>query len=272
MKKDNIDFSRVYHSINYGDFKIIKEVASRNKKRYVLIEFISTGYQKEAMYKEVLKGCVKDPFYPSIHGVGYLGNAHKKGNEKLYNIWINMLGRCYDTKNSMYKSYGGKGCYVSDEWHCFENFLYDSKKLPGYNDKIENKNSKYELDKDLKSKKVKCYSKDTCVWILKDHNNRIHLIQSNIEKNYTSKYIGVIYDHRWNCYQVQINYKNKQYYLGKYTSEVAAANVYNYYARKLNIFSTLNKCPYMSIEQCMEYKTTKRKLKIDKIIEDMEDK
>lgn len=271
MKRNIIDFSRIYHSNNYGDFKIIKEVNPRKNKRYVLIEFINTKYQNEVSYTEVLKGCVKDPFYPKIFNVGYLGNAHKKGNEFLYETWLNMLSRCYNENCKAYKFYGEKGCYVCDEWHCFEKFLYDSKTLFGYNNMMKDDLSKYELDKDFKSKDAKCYSKETCVWIPKDDNNRLKIIQSNLNNDYTSEYIGVVYDHRWDCYQVQINYKNKQYYLGKYTSEIAAANVYNYYAIKLGISMTLNECAYMGIDECMKYKTTKRKLKIDKIIESMED-
>lgn len=87
-------------------------------------------------------------------------------------------------------------------------------------------------------------------------------------KNCTSKYFGVVFDKRYDSYQVQINYKGKQYYLGKYDSEEVAANVYNHYARKLGITITLNDCEFISFEDCMKAKKTKRKLKIDSIIQE----
>lgn len=260
MIRSEIDFNRVYESNNYGKFKIIREVNPRKGKRYVLIEFLETGYQNEVLYGEVLSKCVKDKYKPSIHGVGYLGNAHKKGNVRLYNIWVNILSRCYNANDINYCRYGMKGCYVAKEWHCFEIFLQDIKLIPGYDEMIHNNKEKYELDKDVRSNNQKCYSKDTCSWIKKDSNNRVHLVQANELFNYTSKYIGVVYDKRYGNFQAQINYRGKQYYLGKYTSEIAAANVYNFYAKQIGIKLTINDCPYMNIDECMKYKTTKRKI------------
>lgn len=264
MIKKEINFNIIYKSTNYGDFRILKESTTKNNKRYVIVQFIDTGYSYEVQCRAALKGCVKDPFRPTIFNVGYIGNAHKKGNEKLYNIWINILSRCYNDKNKVFAMYGAKGCYVDKTWHNFETFLNDVKTLPGYNDMICNPLDKYELDKDyLCNEQNKCYSKNNCMWLLKDTNNRIHLLQKN---NQTSRYCGVVYDKRYGCYQVQINFNGKQYYLGKYDSEEIAANVYNHYAKKLGISITLNKCKFISFEDCMNSKRTKRKLKIDSII------
>ena len=33
-----------------------------------------------------------------------------------------MHSRCYDTKSHRYHRYGGRGIYVCDEWHSFENY------------------------------------------------------------------------------------------------------------------------------------------------------
>lgn len=36
-----------------------------------------------------------------------------------------MLERCYNTKDSRYRYYGGRGITVDTPWHSFENFLSD---------------------------------------------------------------------------------------------------------------------------------------------------
>ena len=268
MKANKISSDTIFKSNNYGDFRILNDFYDNEKKRrYAIIEFVDTGYSYKVRYCEAIKGCVKDPFRPSIFNVGYIGNAHKKGNEKLYNTWLQIISRCYNSKDVVFDLYGGRGIYVDDRWHNFEYFLEDVCMLPGYNEMINNPNEKYELDKDyLSNKNKKCYSKTTCIWIPKDTNNRIHLVQNH--KNCTSKYFGVVFDKRFDSYQVQINYKGKQYYLGKYDSEEVAANVYNHYARKLGITITLNDCEFISFEDCMKAKKTKRKLKIDSIIQE----
>lgn len=52
---------------------------------------------------------------------------------RLYAIWINMKGRCFNQNRPDYKYYGGRGITVCDEWnHCFSCFEKWAK-LSGYN-------------------------------------------------------------------------------------------------------------------------------------------
>lgn len=261
MKSREIDFDKTYSSTNYGDFKIIAETERNpHQKKRVLIEFLDTGAKTEAFYDEVLKGCVKDVMRPSIFGVAYIGNAHKKGNEKLYNLWISMLSRCHNPRCNAYRFYGEKGCSVDKRWFCFENFLSDVKEIPG-NELLES-GGRIELDKDILqrgSKENKCYSKDTCMWISKDSNNRVHLVDSKKEKHHSSKYIGVCFDKRWGVFQAQINIDGKQVYIGKFTNEIAAANAYNYYAEQQGIEITKNDCEFMSKEEWESFRKKRGK-------------
>ena len=235
MKTREIDFDKTYSSTNYGNFKIIAEAERKPyQKKRILIEFTETGTKSEVSYDEALKGCVKDVMRPSIFGVAYLGNAHKKGNEKLYNLWISMLSRCYNPKNKAYRFYGEKGCYVNDRWLCFENFLSDIKRIPG--NELLKAEKKVELDKDILQRGMeenKCYSKDTCVWVSKDSNNRVRLVDSNKNNDYSSKYVGVCFDKRWGVFQAQINIDGKQVYIGKFTKVVAGDIYYKFYPHHL---------------------------------------
>jgi hypothetical protein len=150
----------VFESNNYGKFTIIKYTNSR----CVLIKFKSTGSEKTVGISEINDGKVKDDASPSVFGVGVFGNKkggmrgydsnHKKTKE--YELWTNMLGRCYGyRKDTCYDD-----CTVSDDWLYFDNFC------EWINDQdIDLSAIKYNLDKDLLSKGEKLYSKETCCLI-----------------------------------------------------------------------------------------------------------
>lgn len=44
------------------------------------------------------------------------GGGSSKSINRLYRIWINMKGRCYNSVNKAYKYYGERGIKVCDEW------------------------------------------------------------------------------------------------------------------------------------------------------------
>ena len=41
---------------------------------------------------------------------------HGFTNNPIYHVWSSMKARCYNKKNDMYKTYGGRGITVCDEW------------------------------------------------------------------------------------------------------------------------------------------------------------
>jgi hypothetical protein len=151
----------VHTSNNYGDF-IIKKY---NNAVSVEIEFISTGFNTMARAEYVRKGRVRDPLYPSMYGVGFIGvGKHEttlnRKRTKHCKTWINMFKRCcsesYHESNQEYI-----GCSVHPDWHNFQNFAkwFDDNYIDGY-----------QLDKDILIKGNKVYSPDTCRMIPKSLN------------------------------------------------------------------------------------------------------
>lgn len=62
--------------------------------------------------------------------------THGKSNTRLYEIWIGMKKRCYNSNCSAYESYGGRGICICNEWLSdFMNF-YIWAMGSGYNDNL----------------------------------------------------------------------------------------------------------------------------------------
>ena len=91
-------------------------------------------------WRNLEHGEVKNPFHPSIFGVGYLGvdengerlktMEHGKQTRE-YKLWQHMLQRCYSEKyHETHPTY--KNCTVCQRWLCFANFLEDISKIKGY--------------------------------------------------------------------------------------------------------------------------------------------
>ena len=90
------------------------------------------------------------------------GHAKAKGkHSRTYKIWTGMRARCSNPRLKSYKSYGGKGVHVCDQWNSFETFLADMGECPkGYSIERINPAGNYEPE--------------NCKWIplQEQHNNK----------------------------------------------------------------------------------------------------
>lgn len=166
--RTKLKVGQVINSTSCGAY-IITNITS-NK---TTVRFIDSGYEVETDNYIVSKGNIKDPLFPQVLGVGFLGIGKYKGklgpssgfnSTPEYNAWINMLQRCY------YDKYETRvqGCAVYDsvsvcnDWHNFQVFAewYTEKRKP-LDDTGQNRPS---LDKDIlsASKKANLYSPETC--------------------------------------------------------------------------------------------------------------
>lgn len=143
-----------------------------NRMKLFEIEFDEINgikYKSLVRKEDIIKGKPRNPFFPSVYGIGYMGIATKKGNDTQWSRWIKMLARCYSPTNPKYKTYGANGVRVCDRWLCFENYLADFSKLEGYD---EHNLRNIQLDKDTKIKGNKLYSPETCVFISASENSK----------------------------------------------------------------------------------------------------
>ena len=141
-------------------FKVIKYENANN----VLIEFQDEHkYRCYVETRNIKTGNIRNPYYPQVYGIGYLGNIdfQVKVNGKHikeYEIWSKMLDRCYSNKYPTYKN-----CTVCKEWQNFTNFYNWIIKQENYS---KLKSAKLQLDKDILSNgSNKIYSPNTCCLI-----------------------------------------------------------------------------------------------------------
>lgn len=125
-----------------------------------------------------------------------------------YRKWTSMLQRCYSSKcHAINPTY--IGCSVCNEWLTFSNFAlwFGSNNVEGWH-----------LDKDIKIKKNKIYSPNSCLFVPQSINK---LLNERTAKRGDWP-IGVYFHKRDRIFPAQIRIEGKLVYLGSYiTPELA---------------------------------------------------
>ena len=207
---------RVCKSKSSGDFKIVKYNDARN----VEIQFVNTGFEATAQLGNIRNGNVKDPYLPSVYGVGIAGAKYPSTINgvltKEYTLWCSMLKRCYsDGFKKQRPTY--EDCEVSESFKSYEYFYEWCHKQIGFS------NKDWQLDKDLLAKGNKIYSEDFCVFIPSD----INLLLTKREASRGEHLIGVCWHNTNKAFMAQVGKnKGKQEHLGFFKTELEAFNAY----------------------------------------------
>lgn len=255
-----IDFDKLYNSNNYGKFKFISIVGNINNHIRVIIEFTNTGNRKEVQLQNAFIGevCDDKATFRTPLKTKDADNPDKYIEYCIYGTWKNMMDRCFNIKSNAYKNYGYIGITVSDEWKIYDNFRKDVENLPQFN-KFYNNPRVYNLDKDYLQQNVpinkRVYSKETCMFLHYTDNCNLRTIEyKRNNPNLSSKYYGVfLYK---GLYSVNICINNNNIFLGAYTNEIVAANVYNYwseYYHNYELIRLYNDVPYIDKSEFIKY-------------------
>ena len=199
-----------------GDFKILKYNDSKN----VEIQFLKTGFETTANLQHIKSGNVKDPYSPSVHGVGVLGTKYPSTvngvQTKEYELWQSMLKRCYsDALKKKQPTY--EGCECSENFKSYEYFYEWCHEQIGFGD------DEWQLDKDLLTKGNKVYSESTCVFIPREINQI--LVKCTASRG--EHLIGVSWSKTNKAFKAMVSRsKGKSEYLGLFNTELEAYNAY----------------------------------------------
>lgn len=169
-------------------------------------------------YQNIKNGEIKNPYHPSVCGVGYNGIGIHIANKrnKVYSVWGNLLKRCYNKKQQL-KQPTYKGCTVATEWHNFQNFAewYHN----NYN--LEPIKS-WHLDKDILVKGNKIYSPETCCIVPREINVlfKVATIRNSLPRGVSINSRNV------NKYDSQIKTHGKYRLLGSFNTPEEAFQAY----------------------------------------------
>lgn len=169
-------------------------------------------------YGHFKRGQVKNPYYPSVFEVGFIGTKYpcykningKSTQLKEYNTWTGVLERCYDTKyKAKHPTYKDVTC--CPEWLNYENFYEWLHSQENFDKWLNGK--LWAIDKDILVKGNKIYSPDTCCLVPQVVNT---LFVANSKNKKSNLPIGVhkhINKFRVTC---STPYGNKGKHIGMY--------------------------------------------------------
>lgn len=194
-------------------------VLKYNNANSVLIKHEdSHGYTCITRSSQLRNGQVKNPYFPSVYGVGYRGVGPYKATSgsnptKAYYDWIGMLRRSYCTEYKKSKpTY--EDVYVDSQWHNFQNFAEWWANAPNSDRK------EFSLDKDLRKLGNKVYSPDTCSYVPVPVNSLLNN-HSNAPGEQSQ---GVRREGR--IYEAALSVNSKVHYLGSFSNPDDAQKAY----------------------------------------------
>lgn len=197
-------------------------VIGYNNNLDVLVEFIDYPYIVRCRLGCLRQGRVKNPYYPTYHGKGFLGEGkyNIEDDKDAYSLWRSMILRAYGERyHKLRPTY--RDVEVCNAWLNFQNFTewFYSQKFSRAVDEVGNF---YALDKDILVKGSKLYSPDTCSFVPRD----VNALLVKRDKKRGDLPIGVRYNKTGKRFCVGLSYFGKSITLGIYDSLESAFNVY----------------------------------------------
>ena len=200
---------------------------SSQKTRYGLY-LCSCGKKFKAIVKNVKNNATRSCGCYHIKRAKESNIKHGLARHRLYDVWNQMMQRCYRKTHKAYKNYGGRGITICEEWLNDFKAFYDWAMENGYKkgltiDRTNNDGN---------------YEPSNCRWVYRDIQNRNKRI---IQSNNKSGYKGVSFNKKQKKFMSQITVDSKVIYLGVFNDAKDAGEAYDSYIIKNNLEHTKNK-------------------------------
>lgn len=215
---------------NINNQGCLMKIVNYNNAHDIIVEFQDEYKARiKTEYGNYKKGNVKNPYYPSVYGVGIIGDKYQICNlnhTKEYKIWCSILQRCFDEK-AKEKWFVYNDVICCEEWLIFENFYNWLHEQDNFKQWLDGE--RWDIDKDILIKGNKIYSPETCLLI--PHNvNSLFTKSDRARGEYP---IGVVKHGRKYQASCQNTLNGKREYLGTYDSPQSAFKAYKKYKENL---------------------------------------
>ncbi len=220
------------YETNYNNQGCLMKIIECEDNVNIVVEFQDKYKAKvHTQYFNFKKGLVKNPYYPSVYGIGIIGTKYpvsincKKIKE--YNIWQSMLQRCFSTSYKE-KRIAYQDTICCEEWLNYESFFEWLHNQSNFDKWYEGK--RWAVDKDILIKGNKIYSPETCCLI--PQNVNCLFLKREAERG---KYpIGVRYRDNEGFIAVCRNpFLDKAVEIGCYSTPEAAFQAYKTYKENI---------------------------------------
>lgn len=209
---------------NLSNEGYLMKIVQYNHCKDIVVEFQDEYKARvHTSYRWFTLGTIKNPYHPSVYGVGIVGNKYQtfinKKQTKEYLSWRRVLGRCFD-ENFKEQNQTYQNAICCKEWLYFENF-YDWLHSQENFDKWLN-GSQWAIDKDILIKGNKIYSPETCCLVPKNVNGLF--VKCDALRN--SLPIGVVKHGSGYLVSCKNPFTSKHEYFGTHPTEEIAFNKY----------------------------------------------
>lgn len=225
---DKIDYLQEEKYNNQG---CLMKIVEFNKSNSIVVEFQDKYKTRlHSTYANFKSGSIKNPYYPSVYGVGIIGTKYPRSincrNIKEYEAWRHILRRCLDNKlKSRQPTYNG--VIYCDEWLNYEKFYEWLHSQENFNKWYEG--DRWAIDKDIFVKRSKRYSPDTCCLV--PQNVNCLFLKREAERGNLP--IGVRANNNYFEANCANPFTGKKEYIGTYSTISTAFLAYKKYKERL---------------------------------------
>lgn len=106
----------------FGELVAIQRVANGKGRQTRWLCRCDCGNESVVFASNLVHGMTKSCGCTRIEKTAQKLATHRETNTRLYQIWYNMITRCYNENDPHYVHYGGRGITVCDEWRTYETF------------------------------------------------------------------------------------------------------------------------------------------------------
>ena len=138
--------------MRYGRLTVVDYLKSHNGHTIWNVK-CDCGVITSAHRQSLIRGAMKSCGCLKAQKARETRTTHGKSRDPIYKVWHCIKQRCENKSNKWYKSYGGRGVFLSEEWQTFDGFYETFGKYKPVGGTIDRTNNDGP------------YSLDNCKWV-----------------------------------------------------------------------------------------------------------